>query len=159
MNEQPTDRSELAEPALTTDPPRTGYGLLVGVLAGLAVAVAYGLAAELLGLTFSLPVVGLIGGWVIGTAVAYGAWGERSHAPSRPMRGAAAVVGVGAWLVGLGVAYVVSQALIPQATNSLLERLSLSGFLDYLFGTFDFVRLLHAVALLLLAVVAWRSAR
>lgn len=149
----------MAEPPLTTDPPRTVYGFFLGVLAGLAVAVAYGLAAELLGLTFSLPVVGLIGGWVIGTAVAFGAWGERNHLASRVVRGSAAVVGVKAWLVGLVVAYVVSQALIPQATNSLLERISVVGFLDYVFGTFDFVRLLHLVALALLAVVAWRSAR
>jgi hypothetical protein len=158
VNEQPTDRSEVAEP-LTTDPPRTVYGLFLGVLAGLAVAVAYGLAAELLGLTFSLPVVGLIGGWVIGTAVAYGAWGERAHLPNRLMRASAAVAGAGAWLMGLVVAYIVSQALIPQATNALLERLSLNGLFDYVFGTFDFVRLLHLVALALLAVVAWRAAR
>ena len=135
------------------------YGFYLGVLTGLAVAVAYGLAAELLGLTFSLPVVGIVGGWVIGTAVAYGAWGEQEHAPSRLVRGVAAVVGVIAWLVGLVVAYVVSQALIPQATNTLLERVSLGGFLDYVFGTFDFVRLLHLVALALLSFVAWRSAR
>lgn len=159
MNEQPTDRSELAEPPLTTDPPRTAYGFLLGVLAGLVVGVAYGLAAELLGLTFSLPVVGLVGGWVIGTAVAYGAWGEREHAPSRPVRSAAAVVGVMAWLVGLVVAYIVSQALIPEATSALLERVSLGGFLDYVFGTFDFIRVLHVVAVALLAFVAWRTAR
>jgi uncharacterized YccA/Bax inhibitor family protein len=159
VNEQPTDRSEVAEPPLTTDPPRTAYGFFLGMLAGLAVAVAYGLAAELLGLTFSLPLVGLIGGWVIGTAVAYGAWGERSHLPSRSVRAGAAVVSVGGWVVGLVVAYVVSQALIPQATNALLERLAVGGFADYLFGTFDFVRVLHLVALALLAFVAWRSAR
>jgi phage shock protein PspC (stress-responsive transcriptional regulator) len=159
VNQQPTDRSEVAEPPLTTDPPRTVYGAFLGVLAGLAVAVAYGLAAELLGLTFSLPVVGLVGGWVIGTAVAYGAWGDREHLPVGFVRSSAAVVGAGAWLVGLIVAYVVSQALIPQASNPLLDRLSLAGLLDYLFGTFDFVRLLHLVALALLAFVAWRSAR
>jgi hypothetical protein len=159
VNQHPTDRSEVTEPPLTIEPPRTAYGVILGVLAGLAVAVAYGLAAELLGLTFSLPVVGLVGGWVIGTAVAYGTWADREHLPIRFVRGSAAVVGVGAWLVGLIVAYVVSQALIPQATTPLLDRLSLAGFLDYLLGTFDFVRLLHLVALALLAFVAWRSAR
>lgn len=141
------------------DQPRTAYGVFLGVLAGLAVAVAYGLAAELLGLTFSLPVVGLIGGWVVGMAVAYGAWGESEHAPDRVVRGGSVVIGVGAWIGGLIVAYVVSQALIQQATSSLFDRLSLSGFFDYVFGTYDFLRLLHVVALALLAGVAWRSAR
>lgn len=148
----------MADP-LTTEPPHTGHGFGLGLLAGLAVALVYGLSAELVGLTFGLPVVGLVGGWVIGTAVAYGAWGERAHAPDRLVRTGATLLGLTAWLVGLIVAYIVSQALIPEATNALAERLSPGGFLDYLFGTFDFVRLLHIVSVALLAFMAWRAAR
>jgi hypothetical protein len=149
----------MADPSLTTDPPRTFYGFAFGAAAGLAFVVVYGLSAELLGLTFGLPVVGLLGGWLIGTAVAYGAWGERPHPPLRTLRVGAVVIAVLAWLGGLKVAYVVSQALIPQATTGLLDRLSLGGLMDYLFGTFDFVRLFHVVAVALLAVMAWRAAR
>ena len=147
MTEQPTDH------------PRTAYGLGLGVLAGLAFGTVYGLSAELFGLTFGLPVVGLVGGWIVGTTVAYGAWGESEHTPHRTVRGAAVALSSAAWGVGLVVAYVVSQALIPQASTGLLERLSVAGFFTYLFGTFDFVLVIHILTLALLAVMAWRAAR
>ena len=141
-----------------TDSSRVVYGLTLGVLATVVFGVAYGLSAELVGLTFSLPVVGVVGGWIIGTAVAYGTWGESAHEPDRTVRvGAAVLAGVG-WLLGLVVAYVVSQALIPQAATGLVERLSLGGFLDYILGL-DLVRLLHLLSLVLVTFMAWRSAR
>jgi hypothetical protein len=138
---------------------RTAYGLGLGLLGGLSFAIVYGLSAEVLGLQWGLLVVALVGGWFIGTAVAYGAWAEAEHLPVRALRIGAVLCGSLGWLLGLVVAYVVSQALIPQAATALLERLSLGGYLDYLDGMFDYVRLIHALAVALLAVMAWRAAR
>jgi hypothetical protein len=154
VNETPTD-NELA-PA---DHPRALFGYGLGLLAGLAVAVLYAGAAEVLGLTFGLLAVGFFGGWAIGGAVAYGAWSGRAHLHVQSLQVGAAVIAALAWLVGLFLAYVVSQALLPEATTPLLERVTLSGFFDYVAGTFDFVRLVHLVSLVAAAFMAWRGAR
>ena len=114
--------------------------------------------AELVGLTFGLPVVALVGGWIIGTAVAYGAWGESVHEPLRTLRRGAVLLAVVAWLLGLILAYVVSQALIPQAATALSDRLSVGGFFDYILGL-DVVRFIHLLSLAFVAVMAWRAAR
>ena len=142
----------------TSDSPRTGTGLAWGLLAGLVFALLYGASAELFGLTFGLPVVALIGGWIIGTAVAYGAWGESAHAPERSLRRGAVVFAVVGWLLGLVIAYVVSQAFIPAASMPLSDRLSLGGFFDYLLGL-DIVRFIHLISLAFVALMAWRAAR
>ena len=154
MNEQPTN-----DELLKADRPQVLFGYGLGVLAGLAMAVLYAVAAEGLGLTFGLLAVGFFGGWAIGGAVAHGAWSGSAHAPVRALQVGAAVIAVLAWLLGLFLAYVVSQALLPEAATPLLERVTLSGFYDYVAGTFDFVRLVHLVSLLAAALMAWRSAR
>jgi hypothetical protein len=141
-----------------TDSPRFAFGLGLGWLAAFVFAAVYGLSAELVGLTFGLPVVALLGGWIIGTAVAYGGWGEAEHLPSRGLRLGAVALAVGGWIVGLIVAYIVSQALIPQATTALTDRLSVGGFFDYILGL-DVVRFIHLLSLALVAVMAWRAAR
>ena len=130
----------------------------LGLLAALVFAAVYGLSAELVGLTFGLPVVALVGGWIIGTAVAYGAWGESVHEPLRTLRRGAVLLAVVAWLLGLILAYVVSQALIPQAVTVLSDRLSVGGFFDYILGL-DVVRFIHLLSLAFVAVMAWRAAR
>lgn len=145
----------LIDPA---DSPRFAYGLGLGWLAAAAYAVVYGLSAELVGLTFGLPVIGLLGGWLIGTAVAYGGWGENEHLPHRGLRWGAVALAVEGWLLGLILAYIVSQALIPQATTTLADRLTVGGFFDYFLGL-DLARLLHLLALALTALMAWRAAR
>jgi len=145
-------------PQVHSDSPRFARGLALGALAAVVIGVVYGLSAELFGLTFGLPVVALIGGWIIGTTVAYGAWGESVHEPLRALRRGAVVLAVVAWLLGLVVAYVVSQAFIPQATTSLAERLSMGGFLDYILGL-DLVRFIHLLSLAFVAFMAWRAAR
>lgn len=134
-------------------------GLDLGLLAGLGFAAVYGLAAEPFGLTWGLIAVGFIGGVVIGGAVTRGAWGGLRHVAVRRLQLAAALIAIGSWIVGLFVAYVMSQALLPAASTSLLERLSFSGFSDYFAGLFDFVRLSHAAAVAAAAFMAWRGAR
>ncbi len=141
-----------------SDSPRFAYALGLGWLAAFAFALVYGLSAELVGLTFGLPVVALLGGWVIGTVVAYAGWGEGEHPVNRALRIGALALAVEGWALGLILAYIVSQALISQASTPLADRLSLGGFLDYLVGL-DLVRFIHLLSLAFVALMAWRAAR
>jgi len=134
-------------------------GFDLGLLAGLAFALAYGLLAEWLGLTWGLVAVGFIGGVMIGGAVTRGAWDRRKHITVRRLQIAAAGIAFGSWLLAVFVAYVVSQALFPQATTPLLERLSFGGFTQYFEGLFDSIRLIHAASLAAVVFMAWRGAR
>ena len=152
MNDRPT------EPIDPTDTPRYALGLGLGWLAAAGFAVVYALAAELVGLTFGLPIIGLIGGWVIGMAVAHGGWGEHEHLPHRGLRIGAVSLAVEGWLLGLIVSYILSQAFIPQASTPLSDRLSVNGFFDY-FLSLDFARFLHLLALPAVAFMAWRTAK
>ena len=149
------DPTALVDP---TDSPRYALGLGLGWLAAAGFAVVYALAAELVGLTFGLPIIGLIGGWIIGTAVAYGGWGEHEHLPHRGLRIGALSLAVEGWLLGLILSYILSQALIPQASTPLADRLSLGGFFDY-FLSLDFARFLHLLALPAATFMAWRAAK
>jgi hypothetical protein len=152
VNDQPT---ELIDPA---DSPQFARGLGLGWLAAAGFAVVYALSAELVGLTFGLPVLGLIGGWAIGTVVTLGAWGENEHPPHRGLRLGAVSLAVEGWLLGLILSYILSQVFIPQASTPLTDRLSLGGFFDYFRGL-DFAWLLHLLALPAAAYMAWRAAR
>jgi hypothetical protein len=155
----PTDNRHGGVDQLLADQPNALRGYDLGLLAGLGFALAYGLSAEVIGLTWGLAAVGFIGGIVIGGAVTRGAWAGRRHITIRRLQLTAALVGVGSWMGGLFFAYVLSQALIPQASTGLLERLSFGGFADYFSGLFEFLRLVHAAALAAVAFMAWRGAR
>jgi hypothetical protein len=147
------------EGQLLADRPNALHGFDLGLLAGLGFAVVYGICAAIINLTWGLAAVGFIGGIVIGGAVTRGAWAGRKHITVRRLQLAAALIGIGSWIVGLFVAFVLSQALIPQPSTGLLERLSLAGFSDYFGGMFEFLRLVHAAALAAVAFMAWRGAR
>ncbi len=149
----PRDFSDFAEQ------PRALHGLDLGLLAGLALAAIYGFLADPIGLSWGLIAVGFIGGIVIGGAVSRGAWANRPHPRRRGLQLMAALIAIGTWIVGLFVAYLMSQALFPQATTSLLERISLGGFSDYFSGLFDTLRLAHAGGVAAMAFMAWRGAR
>lgn len=126
-----------------------------GALAAIGVSLVYGLlwAIEL---HFGLIAVAVMGGWVIGGAVAHGAWRGSLHVPSRRLRALAAVLGGAAWLGAGAVYYLIAQAVLPAAQTPLLERLSFDGFAEFLTGVYDLV---HGIALATLAFFSWRSAR
>lgn len=121
-------------------------------------AILYGLLSEPLELTLGLLAIAFFGGWVIGNAVAYGAWSGRQHESYRPMQWIALALSFSAWIGALVLAYAISQALIPDASTSLTSRLTVSGFFDYLSGL-EFVPVIHVISLALLAFMAWRGAR
>ena len=141
------------------DRPNVMRGFDLGLLAGIAFAIVYGLASEPVRLSFGLIAVGFIGGILVGGAVSRGAWGGMPHITVRRLQVMAVLIALGSWLVGLFVAYVMTQLLFPQATTPVLERLSFGGFNDYFVGLFDSVRFAHAAAVAAAAFMAWRGAR
>jgi hypothetical protein len=161
MNATPTDpKLPTPDPELPpADHPRATYGYVLGLLAGLAMAVLYAVAAEVFGVTIGLLALGFVGGFLIGDAVTYGAWSGRAHVQVRGLQiGAALIAGV-AWVVAVVLAFVLSQVLLPSAATGLLERVSLSGFAEYLGGTFDTTGLFHLCTLFMWSYVSWRKAR
>jgi len=119
-------------------------------------AFVYGILADPFGLSWGLLVVGLVGGWLIGSAMAYGAWEGREHASVRALRWTAAVVALGTWVASSLVAYLGSQFFYQAATTPLMDRISVSGFIDYFQGTLLSPTLLGLAAM---AFMAWRGAR
>jgi hypothetical protein len=128
------------------------FGLAAAALGGLV----YGLLADPLGLSWGLIVAGLVAGWVIGVVVAQGAWAGRFHLIVPRVRWLAALIAVVAWVWAAVVAYVGSQLFYQDATTPIAERLSASGFFEYLNG---FVFSPSIVGLAATAFMAWRSAR
>jgi hypothetical protein len=128
-------------------PTRRGRPLAFGVVAAIGTGAAWALLSAVLDLHFGLLVVAAFGGWLIGMAV--------KPVGSRARRWAIALA-LAAALVGSIGDFVLSQLLLPQSSTPLGQRLSISSYLDYLSGTFDII---DALAIALLVLVAWRSAR
>ena len=142
--------------------PSTTRGIGYGVLAGVGVAVVYGLIAGIFELADASRlgnlVLGFVAGWIIGNAIAYGTWRGKEHTTIKSLQWLAVVISVVAWVGALLVAYVLSQALLPSANTPLTDRLSLNGFLEW-FNPTDSGRFIDYVAVALMALMAWRGAR
>jgi hypothetical protein len=133
-------------------------GIAYGIAAAVGTAVVYSVFAEVLGFTLGLLVIGFVGGWLIGNGIAYGVWSSREHATIRALRWTAVALAAVAWVGALAIAFLISQALLPQAATPLSERVTVGGFVDYFLGL-DIVRFIHVISLALLASMAWRGAR
>ncbi len=136
----------------------TARGVIYGILAALGTAVVYGILSEPIEFSLGLLVIGFVGGWLIGNSIAYGTWSGREHETRKPLRWIAVALAASAWVGALVIAFVVSQALLPQAATPLSERVTVSGFVNYFLGL-DIVRFIHVVSLALMASMAWRGAR
>jgi hypothetical protein len=101
-------------------------------------------------------VVGLVGGFVIGAAVVSGAFGGRFHLVVPRIRWLAALLGVVSWLAAVLIGYVMSQLLFEGAATPLVDRLSVSGFLEYLNGSLFSPSILGLAGM---AFMAWRGAK
>jgi len=158
--------------AETASGPATGLSraVVAGVGAALLVALAMGLLGGLFDLTAGLIVVGLIGGWLIGRAVAGVARGGTveswlSGAEPSPGRtpGEVRLVALAcaflAVAAGLVILWIVSLAAVRDATTGLLDRLAalpLPGWLDPQLGQLGPILLLTLIATL---ATAWRWSR
>ena len=133
-------------------------GITYGIVAAIGIALVYSVFAEVLGFTLGLLVIGFVGGWLIGNGIAYGVWSGREHATIRALRWTAIALAAVAWVGALAIAFVISQALLPQAATPLSVRVTVGGFVDYFFGL-DIVRFIHVISVALMASMAWRGAR
>jgi hypothetical protein len=122
----------------------------------LGVAIAWSVAAGLLDVKWGLVVVAALGGWLVGSAVSLGAWGETPHEPDVSVRSLAAALAVATWLLGVFGAYLVGLVILRGSSASFAERLANAPFGDALVTQLS---LLDVAEIFLLAVVAWRSAR
>ena len=129
---------------------------LFGVAGAALVGLVYGVLADPVGLSWGLIVAGLVAGWIIGTVVAQGAWAGRFHLLVPRVRWLAALIAVVAWVWAAIVAYVGSQLFYQGATTPIAERLSASGFVEYLNS---FVFSPSILGLAAMAFMAWRTAR
>ena len=139
-----------------TASPRPSRAAGIGILAAIPVALVYGVLSDPFGLSWGLIIVGLVGGAVIGAAVAAGAWGGRFHLIVPRVRWLAVLIALLAWIGATSFGYVAGQFFYQSATTSLFDRLSLSGLLEYLNGSVFSPSLLGLAAM---AFMAWRGAR
>jgi len=129
---------------------------LFGLAAAVHVALVYGVLADPFGLSWGLIIVGLVGGFLIGAAVVRGAFNGRFHLIVPRVRWLAAVVAVVCWIGAALVAYVSSQVFYQGAATPLMDRLSVSGLIDYLNSTVFSPSILGLAAM---AFMAWRGAK
>lgn len=119
-------------------------------------ALAMGLLAAIFDVDLGLIVIAAVGGWAIGVAVAWGWWGFGIHPRLWGPPLLAAVLAGLAWLGGSVVDYLVSLAILPVSTRTFPERIAQQPFADYLGQQLS---LLDGLEVVLLVVIAWRSAR
>ncbi|MBA2487890.1 MAG: hypothetical protein H0V36_01030 [Chloroflexi bacterium] len=131
-------------------------GALAGLLVGGATALVLGLLSAILDVTLGLLVVAVVGGWAIGVAVVRATWRSTGQPAADATRVIGAACGVLAWLGGRLVDWLVSLAILPGSTLSIGERLVNSPFIVWLTPQLS---LIDGGQLLLLAALAWRSAR
>ncbi len=148
--------ADTGRPLATAVGPRFGPAIVDGGLALLGVAAVWALAAGLLDVSWGLLFVAAVGGWLIGSAVAFGAWRGLEHRQDPRTRAIAAGSGALAWLVGSYGAYLVGLLVLPGSTLNLVERMANVPFIDALATQ---VSLVDVASIVLLMVVAWRSAR
>lgn len=130
-------------------------GILVGVLTAIGLSVVWVIPAVILD-NAGLLALAAVGGWVLGTVVRRATWGGSAHPPDRSGALIAATLGALTWLGGTFLDYVASLALVPGSALTLRERLAGEPFPTWLAPQ---LLPLGVVELLLIGVIAWRSAR
>ena len=105
-------------------------GLTYGIAMAVPFAAVWAVGDAILDLGGGLVVVAAVAGWLIGTSVALGA----EPGSVRRERGVVVLaVGVtlGTWVVATLGAYLISMAILPGSTLSLLERMANAPLLEF----------------------------
>lgn len=169
----PVDPGEVCAPAREADSPVQGGGrrpdtppiarspalgraTLAGLLVAAVVALALGSLSAVFDIGPGLLVVAAVGGWLLGEAVARGAWGASVHLPQPAVPRLAAMLAALTWLAGSVVDYMLSLALLPESSRTFAQRLSDQPFPAWLAPQLS---PLDVAEVVVLVVVAWRSAR
>jgi hypothetical protein len=129
-----------------------------GVAAAIGVALVYGLLWGVVLLQWGLIAIGVMGGWVIGKAVARGAWKGALHPVTRRLHALSAALALLAWFGAAWVAYLSSRALL-ESERTFAQRLGDLTFGQYMTEQYMAAGLIHAIALAALVIMGWRSAR
>lgn len=143
-------------PARARSAARPRRGLALGTAAALVGAALWWLTGGLFDLSGGLVAVGVGVGWLVGTGVAYGTWGEAPHAPTRWLRTLAVGLGLAAWLVGSLLVYVFELAVLPDSTLPLAGRIASTPFVQFTVQQFLPLGPLELGAI---AIFAWRASR
>lgn len=125
----------------------SGRPVLYAIAGAVAVGIVWAVLSAVLDLHIGLLVVAAFGGWLIGSAL--------RPVGQRRSRLALAIA-AGAWVIGSVLDFVLSQVLLPNSTTPLGDRLAIGRYIDFTAATFDLVQ---ALAIVILLVTAWRSAR
>ena len=152
----PSERWRTPEAAAEEPRPDLARAVAIGAGAALLFALGWLLLAGVLAMDYGIVVAAAAGGWLVGSAVAFGAWASRPHRPRRSLQALAVALTFGGWLVGNVFDWLWSQALLPGSSLSLPERLAQTPFADWLSGQLS---PLTALQVGLAVVVSWRSAR
>jgi hypothetical protein len=134
------------------------FGAVVYGLAGaVLVAIVWLVAAGTLALTWALVGVAAFGGWVVGSAVGWGAWNRtgprRTHPVARLIAIALALL---AWLGGTYLAYLWKLVVSARADEPVAQRLAEQDFARWLPSEFG---PLQIAQLAVIALLAWWSSR
>jgi hypothetical protein len=132
--------------------PDLGRATLLGLAGALAYVVPAALLLAVLSITAGLVAIAVLGGWLIGAGVRTGAWHGLAHRPSKAPLALAAVLGAVAWLAGLVLAWLISQAMLPTSTRPYLDRLVATPFPDWIAPQ---LAPLDYLVLVILVIVAW----
>lgn len=135
---------------------RRARALAFGLGAAVLGAALWWLMGGLFALGGGLIVVSIFLGWLVGTGVAWGAWGEAAHPAVPRLRSEAVVLALAAWLVGSFAVYVFELVFLPGSHLTLLERMANVPFLEFTLQQF---LPFQPLELLLVAIFAWRAAR
>mgnify|MGYP001823559523 FL=1 len=129
-------------------PRSTAAIVALALLAGVAGALAWALLKGILEFPGVLAVA-VVAGWGIGALL----WRIRAH----PLL--AALVAFAAWLLGLVLTWLVSMAIRPGSTRSLLERIEATSFLEWQAPQFGVIELLGLLLYVLAALYGARQRR
>lgn len=121
-------------------------GLLRAGLIAVGAALAWAVLRGVLELGPTALAVAAVGGWGIGAAL------REAHAPAV----LAALVALGAWLLGLVLSWLLAMALLPGSSRTLLERITRTPFLDWIAPQLG---ILEVAGLLIFVIVAAWTAR
>ncbi len=131
LERPPGERLAVPEPPAPVAHARMGRALAAGFAAGLVVVVAWLSLGGALGLDWGLAVVALAGGWLVGQAVAMGAWGGERHVPALSPRLLSVGLAIVAWMGGQVAVYLWTRITLPDSALTVGERIAATPFTDY----------------------------
>ena len=136
---------------------RTSF--LYGIAAAVFVALVWLVAGGILDVSYGLVAAGVLGGWVVGTAVAPGA-ADAGDAPEVEGRGpsrrvVAVALGLAGWLTGMFLAYAWDLATLPEAGGTLVERMAQVPFVEAVSAQYGPLAIVQGLAV---GFFAWRTA-